>query len=56
MQNKKLIFFHPNQDATKQMHLAQEGVSAGFPSPDDDIKDLRISIYQQVVRTEEATF
>ena len=56
MQNKKLIFFHPNQDATKQMHLAQEGVSAGFPSPADDFKELRISIDQEVVRNEEATF
>jgi len=56
MQNKKLIFFHPNQDAKKQMHLAQGGVSAGFPSPADDFKELRISIDQEVVRNEEATF
>ena len=36
--------------------MAQEGVSAGFPSPADDFKELRISIDQEVVRNEEATF
>jgi DNA polymerase V len=38
------------------LYLAQEGVSAGFPSPADDFKELRISIDQEVVRNEEATF
>ena len=36
--------------------MAQEGISAGFPSPADDFKELRISIDQEVVRNEEATF
>jgi DNA polymerase V len=36
--------------------LAQEKISAGFPSPADDFKELRISIDQEVVRNEEATF
>lgn len=56
MQDKKLIFFNPNHDVRKQIHMAQEGVSAGFPSPADDFKELRISIDQEVVRNEEATF
>ena len=38
------------------MYLAQEKISAGFPSPADDFKELRISIDQEVVRNEEATF
>ncbi|MDG1711598.1 MAG: translesion error-prone DNA polymerase V autoproteolytic subunit [Flavobacteriaceae bacterium] len=38
------------------MYWAQEGISAGFPSPADDFKELRISIDQEVVRNEEATF
>ncbi len=45
MHNKKLVFFHPNQEQKKRMHLAEEGISAGFPSPADDFKELRISIY-----------
>jgi len=56
MQDEKLIFFNPNHDERKQIHMAQEGVSAGFPSPADDFKELRISIDQEVVRNEEATF
>lgn len=56
MESQKLIFFHPNQDNQKHLYLAQEGVSAGFPSPADDFKELRISIDQEVVRNEEATF
>ena len=36
--------------------MAQEKISAGFPSPADDFKELRISIDQEVVRNEEATF
>ena len=56
MKKQKLVFFHPNQETPKQLHLAQEGVSAGFPSPADDFKELRISIDQEVVRNEEATF
>ena len=56
MNGRKLIFFHPNQEVNKPIHLAQEGVSAGFPSPADDFKELRISIDQEVVRNEEATF
>lgn len=56
MEDQKLIFFHPNQETRKQLHLVQEGISAGFPSPTDDFKELRISIDQEVVRNEEATF
>ena len=53
---KKLTFFHPDQNQQKSLHLALGGISAGFPSPANDFKELRISIDQEVVRTEEATF
>ena len=56
MKSGKLVFFRPNQEYHKKMHWAQEGISAGFPSPADDFKELRISIDQEVVRNEEATF
>jgi DNA polymerase V len=56
MEKQKLVFFHPDQEQRKKMHWAQEGISAGFPSPADDFKELRISIDQEVVRNEEATF
>ena len=56
MEPQKLTFSHPDQDQQKSLHLVQEGISAGFPSPADDFKELRISIDQEVVRNEEATF
>lgn len=56
METQKLTFFHPDQNQQKSLHLAQEKISAGFPSPADDFKELRISIDQEVVRNEEATF
>ena len=56
MKSEKLVFFRPNQKYHKKMHWVQEGISAGFPSPADDFKELRISIDQEVVSNEEATF
>ena len=56
MKSEKLVFFRPNQEYHKKMHWVQEGISAGFPSPADDFKELRISIDQEVVSNEEATF
>ena len=55
-QSNKSWFFKPNEDNIKDMPLAHTGVSAGFPSPADDFKELRISIDQEVVKNEEATF
>ena len=52
----KIVFFKPNQKLGKLSYLAQEGISAGFPSPADDFKELRISIDREVVKNEEATF
>jgi DNA polymerase V len=53
---EKLIFFKPAEEKTHHIPLANTGVSAGFPSPADDFKELRISIDQEVVKNEEATF
>ena len=38
------------------MWLAEEGVSAGFPSPADDFKETRISLDKVAVKNEAATF
>ena len=53
---ENLIFFKPAEEKTHYIPLANTGVSAGFPSPADDFKELRISIDQEVVKNEEATF
>ena len=44
MEKQKLVFFHPDQEHRKKMHWAQEGISAGFPSPADDFKELRSAL------------
>ena len=36
--------------------LAEEGISAGFPSPADDFKEIRISLDRELVKNKEATF
>ena len=36
--------------------MSEEGVSAGFPSPANDFKELRISLDKVVVKNEAATF
>ena len=51
-----LIFFKPTEEKPARVQMAHEGVSAGFPSPADDFKELRISIDQEVVKNESATF
>ena len=56
MSESHLSFFKPNPATRKMLHLVQEGISAGFPSPADDFKEIRISIDQEVVKNEEATF
>ncbi len=53
---ENLIFFKPTEENHQSIPLANTSVSAGFPSPADDFKELRISIDQEVVKNEEATF
>ena len=53
---KKLKFFGAETKKTKHLSLASESISAGFPSPADDFKESKISIDQEVVKNESATF
>ena len=54
--SEKLAFFYPDAETQRAVHYAQEGISAGFPSPAEDFKEARISIDQEVVKNEAATF
>ncbi|MEC8176066.1 MAG: translesion error-prone DNA polymerase V autoproteolytic subunit [Bacteroidota bacterium] len=36
--------------------LIEQGISAGFPSPADDFKEVRISLDNELVKNKEATF
>ena len=57
MKEKKGInFFTPEREHTLGQWLAEEGISAGFPSPADDFKETRISLDRELVKNKEATF
>ena len=36
--------------------MIEQGISAGFPSPADDFKEIRISLDRELVRNQESTF
>ena len=56
MTEKKLIFFTPEKKETPGQWLVDQEISAGFPSPADDFKEIRISLDRELVKNEEATF
>jgi len=57
LKEKKILnFFVPKADNGIGQWLAQEGISAGFPSPADDFKETRISLDRELVKNKEATF
>ena len=57
MKEKKILdFFVPKTDNGIGQWLAEEGISAGFPSPADDFKETRISLDRELVKNKEATF
>jgi len=51
-----LHFYSPDTSNKADVWLADEGISAGFPSPADDFKEVRISLDKAVVKNEAATF
>ena len=51
-----LNFFTPKKENGIGQWLAEEGISAGFPSPADDFKEIRISLDKELVKNKEATF
>ena len=57
MKEKKVLnFFTPKKENGIGQWLAEEGISAGFPSPTEDFKETRISLDRELVRNKEATF
>jgi len=57
LKEKKVInFFTPKKENGIGQWLAEEGISAGFPSPADDFKETRISLDRELVKNKEATF
>ena len=56
MKKEKLTFLKPKNSKFLGQWLVEQGISAGFPSPADDFKEVRISLDRELVKNQEATF
>ena len=56
MKKEKLIILKPKKGDSLGQWLVENGISAGFPSPADDFKEIRISLDSELVKNKEATF
>ena len=56
MKKDKLNFFQPEEEKNLGQWLMEQGISAGFPSPADDFKEISISLDRELVKNGDATF
>ena len=56
MKKEKLTFLKPKDGSSMGQWLIEQGISAGFPSPADDFKEIRISLDKELVKNKDATF
>ena len=56
MKINKLTFLKPKKGDSLGQWLIEQGISAGFPSPADDFKEIRISLDKELVKNQESTF
>ena len=56
MKKGKLTFLKPEKGNTLGQWIVEQEISAGFPSPADDFKEIRISLDEELVKNKDATF
>ena len=56
MKKEKITFLKPKKVDSIGQWLIEQGISAGFPSPADDFKEIRISLDRELVKNSESTF
>ena len=56
MKKEKLTFLKPEKGNDLGQWLIEQGISAGFPSPADDFKEIRISLDNELVKNPDSTF
>ena len=56
MKKEKIKFLKPKEGNLVGQWLIEQGISAGFPSPADDFKEIRISLDSELVKNRDATF
>ena len=52
----KIQIFKPNDKKSSNNIFIKDGISAGFPSPEGDFQEARISLEKVLVKNKEATF
>ncbi len=52
----KLTFYVPEKSVHIKRPIVNEDIAAGFPSPAEDFKEIRISLDKELVQNENATF
>ncbi len=53
---KNLTIYSPEKTQLKERPIVNEDISAGFPSPAEDFKEIRISLDKELIENEDATF
>ena len=56
MKRNKLTFLKPKEGNSIGQWFIEQGISAGFPSPADDFKEIRISLDKELVKNKDSTF
>ena len=56
MKKNNLTFLKPKKEKFIGQWLVGQAISAGFPSPADDFKEVRISLDKELVKNQESTF
>ena len=53
---KNVIIYLPERSQFIERPIVNEDIAAGFPSPAEDFKEVRISLDKELVKNEDATF
>ncbi|UMB61837.1 translesion error-prone DNA polymerase V autoproteolytic subunit [Lutibacter sp. A80] len=53
---EKITFYIPETSGSIVRPIVNEDIAAGFPSPAEDFKEIRISLDKELVQNENATF
>ena len=53
---KTLTIYSPEKSQLLKRPIVNEDIAAGFPSPAEDFKEVRISLDKELVKNEDATF
>ena len=56
MKKNRITFLKPKKGNSIGQWLIEQGISAGFPSPADDFKEIRISLDKELVKNKDSTF